>query len=115
MHGLPKDTDVSFIEGREVTQIAIGVFQTAIHFDGGVTITIEAPCVVDGVACAQATDAGRLLLSFLGRTVVAAIPVAERHLDLRFDDDRVVRTEPVAVADDDPLPGFARKDQHSYP
>lgn len=41
MYGLNKDTDLSFLKGQEVIQIAIGVFQVQFHFDGDAIISVE--------------------------------------------------------------------------
>ncbi len=41
MYGLKKDIDLSFLTGREVTQVAIGVYQVQLHFDEDVGIYVE--------------------------------------------------------------------------
>ena len=42
MHGLKKETDLSFLAGRELIQVAIGSFQVQFHFDEDVAISVEA-------------------------------------------------------------------------
>ena len=42
MYGLKKDIDLSFLTGRELTQVAIGTFQVQFHFDEDVSIYVEA-------------------------------------------------------------------------
>jgi hypothetical protein len=42
MHGLKKEIDLSFLTGRELTQIAIGRFQVQFHFDENVAVSVEA-------------------------------------------------------------------------
>ena len=42
MHGLKKETDLSFSAGRELIQVAIGSFQVQFHFDGDVAVSVEA-------------------------------------------------------------------------
>lgn len=42
MYGLKKDIDLSFLKGREVGQIAIGVYQVQFGFDEDVRISVEA-------------------------------------------------------------------------
>ena len=42
MHGLKKETDLSFLAGRELIQVAIGSFQVQFHFDGDVAVSVEA-------------------------------------------------------------------------
>ena len=41
MYGLRKKIDLSFLRGREVIQIAIGVYQTQFGFDEDVRISVE--------------------------------------------------------------------------
>ncbi len=41
MYGLKKNIDLSFLSGREVTQVAIGVYQIQFHFDEDVAIYVE--------------------------------------------------------------------------
>jgi hypothetical protein len=41
MYGLAKDIDLDFLNGREVGQIAIGVYQTQFGFDEDVRISVE--------------------------------------------------------------------------
>ncbi len=42
MYGLKKDIDWSFLQGREVGQIAIGLYQVQFGFDEDVRISVEA-------------------------------------------------------------------------
>ena len=49
MYGLKKETDLSFLTGRELIQVAIGSFQVQFHFDEDVTVSVEAEfCYFDG-------------------------------------------------------------------
>lgn len=41
MYGLEKDIDLSFLNGREVIQIAIGIYQVIFAFDKDVSISVE--------------------------------------------------------------------------
>ena len=41
MYGLSKDIDLSFLAGRQVEQVAIGVYQVQFRFDEEVTISVE--------------------------------------------------------------------------
>lgn len=41
MYGLKKNIDLSFLIGREVIQVAIGMFQVQFHFDKEATISVE--------------------------------------------------------------------------
>jgi hypothetical protein len=41
MYGLKKEIDLSFLTGRELIQLAIGVYQIQFSFDEGVRISVE--------------------------------------------------------------------------
>jgi hypothetical protein len=41
LYGLRKGIDLTFLTGREVTQVAVGVFQVQFHFDEDVSISVE--------------------------------------------------------------------------
>lgn len=41
MYGLKKEIDLSFLTGRELIQVAIGVYQVQFSFDGDVRISVE--------------------------------------------------------------------------
>jgi hypothetical protein len=41
MYGLKENLDLSFLKGREVIQVAIGIHQVTFAFDEGVTISVE--------------------------------------------------------------------------
>ena len=41
MYGLKKDIDLSFLNGRERIQIAIGLFHVSFRFDEEVAISVE--------------------------------------------------------------------------
>ena len=45
MYGLRKDIDLSFLAGRLVEQIAIGVYQVQFGFDENVTISVQSEFV----------------------------------------------------------------------
>jgi len=42
MYGLKKEIDLSFLVGRELIQLAIGLYQVQFHFDEDVTVSVEA-------------------------------------------------------------------------
>lgn len=42
MYGLKKETDLKFLAGRELIQVAIGLYQVQFHFDEDVTVSVEA-------------------------------------------------------------------------
>jgi hypothetical protein len=41
MHGLKKDIDLSFLNGRELIQLCIGLYQAIFKFDEEVAISVE--------------------------------------------------------------------------
>jgi Family of unknown function (DUF6188) len=41
LYGLRKNIDLTFLIGREVSQVAIGVYQVQFHFDQDVCISVE--------------------------------------------------------------------------
>jgi Family of unknown function (DUF6188) len=41
MYGLKKETNLSFLTGRELIQVAIGTFQVQFHFDEAVAVSVE--------------------------------------------------------------------------
>ena len=42
MYGLKKEIDLSFLTGRELTQVAIGLYQARFGFDEDVAVSVEA-------------------------------------------------------------------------
>ncbi len=42
MYGLKKEIDLSFLVGRELIQVAIGLYQVQFHSDEDVTVSVEA-------------------------------------------------------------------------
>jgi hypothetical protein len=70
MYGLNKNIDLTFLKGRELIQIVIGIYQIIFHFDEEVKISAEAKfehvskeesCVWRPEAPALATSAVKLL------------------------------------------------------
>jgi hypothetical protein len=41
MYGLPQDIDLSFFSGKELIQVAIGLFNVQLHFEGSVSVSVE--------------------------------------------------------------------------
>ena len=42
MYGLKKEIDLSFLVGRELIQVGIGLYQIQFHFDEDLTVSVEA-------------------------------------------------------------------------
>lgn len=76
MYGLKKEIDLSFLNGRELIQVAIGLYQISFRFDEDVAISVEGEfCYFDGQAestwkaeTAAAQIASRTV-SLLGSTI----------------------------------------------
>jgi hypothetical protein len=41
MYGLPLNTDLDFLVGKELMQVCLGRYQSVLHFEGQLTITLE--------------------------------------------------------------------------
>ena len=41
MHGLKKETDLRFLNGRELIQVAVGLYHTIFKFDEDISIAVE--------------------------------------------------------------------------
>src|SRR5207237_8419413 len=48
MYGLPSNTDLSFLVGRQLAQLCLGQYQAQLRFDGDVTISLEGEFSLDG-------------------------------------------------------------------
>ena len=97
-----ENTDIRFLEGREVLQIAVGLFQTIVHFDDDVSLSIEGQCKISDTIYEPGIEAGSKLLTRLGRTITAANSIDDRDLELSFDDGVTIRV----VADPDESESF---------
>jgi hypothetical protein len=102
MNGLPKDTDLSFLIGRQLEQVAVGAFQIQLHFDASVCISIEGESELDGARAPAGVEAGRLVLGLIGQVVSDARPIAERHLGLTFDNGATL----TVIESDEPFESY---------
>jgi len=89
MNTFDQNIDLSFLMGREVVQIAIGIYQVIFAFDEDVTISVEEHF---RYACQTATSdwrpganhAAAATVDLLGTTVKSVSRSEENTLDLRF-------------------------------
>jgi hypothetical protein len=106
MHHLPSSTDLGFLVGREVIQIAVGLYQAQIHFDESVSISTCSQVQVDGAVHAPGPNAGAALIGLLGRTVASVTIVVtivdDRHVRLSFADGVTVSV----LEDDEPFESY---------
>lgn len=103
MHGMQASTDLSFLKNREVLQVAVGTFQTLLHLDGDVTLTLEGDCEVGTKRYGPGVETGRVLLDFIGGTVADVGVVNERHLQMTFRDGRTL----TLVESDEPAESYS--------
>ena len=93
MYGLKKDIDLSFLNGREVIQVAIGIHQVQFGFDEDVRISVEGGfCYSDGLeASVRSYVAGNTriprnfaasqLANLAGRTAATRLPFVRPWAD----------------------------------
>ena len=90
MYGLSEPVDWSFLVGREVLQVCIGVFQAAIHFDQDVSLFLECEFAVktaDSLALDSASDfvhRAKELTGLLTHTIDRVESQRDGRLDLYF-------------------------------
>ncbi len=70
MYGLPQDTDLTFLKGKQLLQVCIGYNEVILHFDGNVTITAQTEI---------GHNSGREL-SAIYKTAIPAAPALVRFL-----------------------------------
>jgi hypothetical protein len=87
MYGLPPHTDLSFLRGRRLEQLALGEHQVQLRFDGGVTIDVEGDLSLDS-ATGGARDGHRLHV-LLGASIVRAVRKGKGDLVLDFGEHRL--------------------------
>ena len=96
VYGVPDSIEWSFLVGREVLQVCIGLHQVSLRFDGQVSINIE--CDFDH---APAADTFRSqsslphkvasLVSLLGNKVTSAIRKGGKFLEIRFANEEMLK------------------------
>lgn len=93
MYGLEEATDMSFLRGRELIQIAVGLYQVIFAFDEQVTISVEGSYELHNEASISiwtpgATQAAAAALSLLGATIANVRGEANGTLTLTFSEGR---------------------------
>jgi hypothetical protein len=92
MYGLAEGIDLSFLKGREVIQVAVGLYQVIFALDEKVTISVEGSYELHGtegvsVWTPGATQVAARALSLLGTTITNACATSDGSLDLSFSND----------------------------
>jgi len=96
MYGIPENQDFSFLIGRRMLQLCIGLHQVQLNFDKGVSITIEGTFEHESPAGFVRHDVGvpesaASLVSLLGRAVESPERESASSLLVRFAGGRVLR------------------------
>lgn len=90
MYGLPLDLDLRFLEGGEVTNVSVGLYDVQLFIRDGVSLTFFDQCELDGIRFKAGPEIGVRLIRLLGKRIATARNVDGRHLQLQFDDDSVL-------------------------
>ena len=74
MHGLPACTDLSFLDGRTLLQVCVGLYQVILKFDEDVSISIEGKFKVVQAGKTQRKNkalplSASVLLRLVGQTI----------------------------------------------
>ena len=96
MYGIPESAEWSFLIGREVLQICIGLHQVSLRFDGQVVINIEGDFAHASVVATLGSGAGlpqkaASLVSLLGRKVASALSKGSKVLEIRFANEETLK------------------------
>ncbi len=91
MNGLPEQIDLSFLEGRELIQVCVGMFQVIFGFDDQVSISVEGCYSVHSEAGESTWKSGEKprsdVLNLLGANVAHVRGEADGTLTLTFSED----------------------------
>jgi hypothetical protein len=95
MYGLTESIDLSFLNGRELIQIAIGRYQVIFAFDEQVTISVESSYEFRSEAGISvwtpgATQAAAAVLGLLGAIVTKAQGMTDGTLTLIFAGEKSI-------------------------
>ncbi len=89
MYRIPDNTDWSFLVGRELLQVCIGLYQVSLKFDAEVSINIE--CSFDHLAARSSLSLGSSLperatslVSLLGKKIAGATSRDGKTLSITF-------------------------------
>jgi hypothetical protein len=70
---LKQDVDLSFIMGRELNQVAIGLYQVQFHFDDTVTVSVEDSFTYERLDRKDSWKAGQLNVAGLTAELVGSV------------------------------------------
>jgi Family of unknown function (DUF6188) len=88
-------TDLGFLVGATLTQVAIGENETILHLHPDSTILIQSEVIIkipgeEVSALETAVEVGSVLLPLLGKTVTEAVGTPRGSLALTWSDGRTV-------------------------
>jgi len=96
MFGLSENNDLSFLTGKEVIQVCVGVYQTILAFDGDTSISLEcdfqltrAPGTKDKEDACSSSPQG--ILTLLGSKITDVTNEGGGTLTLQFSDGSTFR------------------------
>jgi hypothetical protein len=89
MYGLPSNTDLSFLVGKTLQQVCIGLHEIILNFDDPLSITIMSPiaCTLAGAKYQKYEDyrnAASVVVTFLQDVVASAKGDQDGTLTLEF-------------------------------
>ena len=97
MYGLDKATDLTFLIGRSLTQICIGLFQLILNMDNELSISVEgdfeyiAPGSGKAMRCCEFPGSACPLVELLGKKIIGVDVTSESTLVLVFEDGSHLR------------------------
>ncbi len=96
MHGLDKNTDLSFLIERELGQVAIGVYQVQLNFDKDISIYLE--CQFDHISNGKSLITSKKLpysasslLQLIGLKIIRVENHGNGNIEIVFSDQSVVK------------------------
>jgi hypothetical protein len=96
MYGLNKNTDLSFLIGKELSQVAIGLHQVQLNFDQDVSINME--CQFDHISNGESLttsknlpDSASSLLQLIGSKIIRVENHGNGTIEIIFSDQSIVK------------------------
>ena len=95
MYGLDKATDLTFLIGKSLTQICIGLFQLILNMDNGLSISVEG--AFEYIVPGRAIQSGELpgsacfLVELLGKKIIGVDIASGGTLVLMFENGSHLR------------------------
>lgn len=88
MYGLDEKIDLSFLANRKILRIQCGDFQTQLHFDGDIIISIEGAVSMDGKLYVDTKSVNLALSGLSGNIVLRVVNTGNGDLLLQFIDNK---------------------------